>query len=169
MRARRRTATLILAALTALLLTALLPQIAGAATTHRFIKKIDLPVNGAQLMGIDQQGNLIVFAEQAIRKYNSNGEPVNFSALGTNVIDGAGNGDCPNTPADCDQTPWNFLGEASAENFRPVLADMHQSPTGPTAGYMYVAAVRKSKASFVPRSSSSTPPGNTGGRSTPHM
>ena len=143
MRARRRTATLLLAAIMALFLTALLPQISGAVTTHRFIKKIDLPVNGAQLMGVDPQGNVILFAEGAIRKFNSNGEPVNFSALGTNVIDGAGGGDCPATPADCDQTPFNVLGEPPNENFRPVLADMHQSQFGPTAGYMYVAAVKE--------------------------
>jgi len=137
----RRSALMVLAALAALCVVAVAPQLAGAATTHKFIKKLDLPVNGAQLMGIDQQGNVVLFAEGAIRKYNSNGEPVNFSALGTNVIDGAGGGDCPATPADCDQTPFNFLGEAPSENFRPVLADMNQALFGPTAGYMYVAAV----------------------------
>src|ERR1044072_5195148 len=124
MRARRRTATLLLAAIMALFLTALLPQISGAVTTHRFIKKIDLPVNGAQLMGVDPQGNVILFAEGAIRKFNSNGDPVTFSALETNVIDGAGGGDCPATPADCDQTPFNGLGEPPNQNFTPVVADM---------------------------------------------
>src|SRR4029077_8455170 len=71
-------------------------------------------------------------------KFNSIGEPVDFSALGTNVIDGAGGGNCPTTPADCDQTPWNTLGQPPGNS-----ADMNQSTLGSTAGYMYVAAVKE--------------------------
>ena len=119
-------------------LPALAPASAGAETTHKFLKSVALPVNGAQLMGVDPQGNIILFAEGAIRKFNSIGEPVDFSALGTNVIDGAGGGNCPTTPADCDQTPWNTLGQPPGNS-----ADMNQSPLGPTAGYMYVAAVKE--------------------------
>ena len=119
-------------------LPALAPASAGAETTHKFLKSVALPVNGAQLMGVDPQGNIILFAEGAIRKFSPIGEPVDFSALGTNVIDGAGGGNCPTTPADCDQTPWNTLGQPPGNS-----ADMNQSPLGPTAGYMYVTAVKE--------------------------
>jgi hypothetical protein len=118
------------------MLPALAPAAAGAETTHQFLKNVPLPVNGAQLMGVDPQGNVILFAEGAIRKFSANGDPVNFSALGTNVIDGAGSGNCPATPSDCDQTPWNSFGPAS-------LADMNQATTGPTAGYMYAVALKE--------------------------
>ena len=108
-------------------LPAVMPAAAGAETTHKFLKSISLPVNGARLMGVDSQGNVILLAEGAVRKFSPAGEPVNFSALGTNVIDGAG-GD--------DETPWNSLGPAS-------VAAMNPAKTGPTAGYMYVAAVKE--------------------------
>jgi hypothetical protein len=124
-------------ALAAMLLLALgLPQAAGAETTHRYIKDLALPVSGAQLMGVDPQGNIVLLAEGTVRKFSSAGDPVAFSALGTSVIDGAGGGDCPATPADCDETPWNSLGNAT-------VADMNQSQLGPTAGYMYVAATNE--------------------------
>ena len=71
-------------------LPAVMPAAAGAETTHKFLKSISLPVNGARLMGVDPQGNIILLAEGAVRKFSPAGEPVNFSALGTNVIDGAG-------------------------------------------------------------------------------
>jgi hypothetical protein len=120
------------------LLPGLLPGSAGAETTHKFVKNLPLPVSGGQLMGVDPQGNIILLAEGAVRKFSPAGDPVDFSALGTNVIDGAGGGNCPSTPSDCDQTPWNSLGSTS-------LADMNQSTTGPTAGYMYVAAIRETE------------------------
>ncbi len=119
-----------------LAVAAVTPAGAGAETTHQFLKSISLPVNGARLMGVDPQGNIILLAEGAVRKFSPAGEPVNFSALGTNVIDGAGGGNCPATPADCDETPWNSLGPAS-------VAAMNPSKTGPTAGYMYVAAIKE--------------------------
>jgi hypothetical protein len=138
MRASRIGATAVkVATIAALaLLPALLPGSAGAETTHKFIKDLPLPVSGGQLMGVDPQGNIILLAEGAVRKFSPAGDPVDFSALGTNVIDGAGGGNCPATPSDCDQTPWNSLGPA-------FLADMNQSTTGPTAGYMYVAAINE--------------------------
>ena len=87
------------AALVALIaLPALMPAAAGAETTHKFLKNISLPVNGARLMGVDPQGNIILLAEGAVRKFSPTGEPVNFSALGTNVIDGAGGGNCRRRP-----------------------------------------------------------------------
>lgn len=127
---------LVLAAATALLVLAGAAG-ASAETTHRFLKNMPLPVSGGvQPVGVDAQGNILVLNEGAIRKFSSTGAPVDFSALGTNSIDGAGGGDCPATPADCDQTPWNSLGPAT-------LADMNQSVTGPTAGYIYVVALNE--------------------------
>ncbi|HEY1354789.1 MAG TPA: fibronectin type III domain-containing protein [Solirubrobacterales bacterium] len=117
-------------------LPGVIPPAAGAETTHKFLKNISLPVNGARLLGVDPQGNIILLAEGAVQKFSPAGEPVNFSALGTNAIDGAGGGNCPATPADCDETPWNSLGPAS-------IAAMNPSKTGPTAGYMYVAAIKE--------------------------
>jgi hypothetical protein len=108
---------------------------ASAEVTHKFLKSMALPVSGAvQPVGVDAQGNIVVLTDGTIRKFSPIGEPVDFSALGSNVIDGVGGGDCPATAADCDQTPWNGLGAAT-------LADMNQSQTGPTAGYIYVVAV----------------------------
>ena len=49
----------------------------------------------------------------SIKRYNADGTPADFSALGTNVIDGARSGagnECPTVPSDCDQTPQNGLG-----------------------------------------------------------
>src|SRR5215213_1166576 len=87
---------------------------AAAEATHKFLKNMALPVSGGvQPVGVDAQGNIIVLTDGTIRKFSSTGAPVDFSALGTNVIDGAGGGDCPATPADCDQTPWNGLGPAT--------------------------------------------------------
>src|SRR3954451_25355670 len=93
-------------------LMGLSPAVASGASTHRFIEQVPLPVNGAKLVGVDSQGDIIVFAEGAIRKFDQHGDPVNFSALGTNVIDGAGGSNCPATPSECDQTPFNLLGES---------------------------------------------------------
>ncbi len=141
---RRRGMTIGLLCAAALVALAAMAPLASATTTHKFIKQLNLPVSGVQLMGVDQQGNLIVWAQNAIRKFSPNGDPVPFSALGTNTIDGAGGGNCPTTPADCDQTPWNGLGSSPFfERVAPVLADMNQSHTGPSAGYMYVATVKE--------------------------
>jgi hypothetical protein len=125
----------ILLALACLALLTAVP--ASAETTHRFLKTVPLPVGGAvQPVGVDAQGNIVVLTEGTIRKFSPTGEPVNFSGLGTNVIDGAGGGDCPATPTDCDQIPWNGFGPAT-------LADMSQSRNGPTAGYIYVVALKE--------------------------
>ncbi len=51
-------------------LAAAMPAGAGAETTHKFLKNISLPVNGARLMGVDPQGNIILLAEGAVRKFS---------------------------------------------------------------------------------------------------
>ena len=65
-------------------------------------------------------GDLLVIDAQAetISRYHADGTNAPFSALGVNVIDGKGGGECPTVPSDCDQTPQNefnfrsFPGEA---------------------------------------------------------
>jgi hypothetical protein len=71
----------------------------------------------AQGLAIDQStGDILVMdagSPPSFKRYNPDGTPADFSALGTNVIDGIGNGECATVPADCDQTPQNGLGFAS--------------------------------------------------------
>src|SRR4051794_24831391 len=79
---------------------------ASADSTHVFQKYITLSGAGdVQPEGVDAQGNLIVWdnAHHAVAKYGPAGNPVDFSALGTNEIDGAGNHECFTVPSDCDQ------------------------------------------------------------------
>jgi hypothetical protein len=45
-------------------------------------------------------------ANQVLR-FDAAGDPVSFAALGGNMLDGAGAGNCAGTPADCDPTPQN--------------------------------------------------------------
>jgi hypothetical protein len=71
---------------------------------------------GARGIALDQSsGDLLVMdvgGTPSIKRFNPDGTPANFSALGTNAIDGKGNGECATVPADCDQTPQNGLGFA---------------------------------------------------------
>ena len=89
----------VLAAVTALAaLLMVLPSPAGAQTTHPFLGKIEL-ANGSrpQSSGVDSEGNIIVWLEQEeeVAKFDANGNPVNFSGLGTNILDGRGGFECP--------------------------------------------------------------------------
>jgi hypothetical protein len=118
----------------ACLVSAATAQVSGAETTHKFIKQLELPGGGGSPLGVDPQGNILVWRGNAIYKFNPNGEPVDFTGLGTSSIDGLGGGNCPATPADCDQIPFQFT--------EFVAADMNQATTGPTAGYIYVAVAR---------------------------
>jgi hypothetical protein len=121
---------------------------ASAETTHKFIRTLTLPNTELMPIGVDPAGNIIVFVEEdnTIRKFSPNGTPVNFQALGTNVIDGLGTGNCPAVPSDCDETPPSLpegIGPDSqwfGGGERDIPADMNQSTEGPTAGYIYVEA-----------------------------
>ena len=132
-----------LSALVALLLAlAVGPAAASADTTHVFQKYITLAGAGdVQPEGVDSQGNLIVWdnAHHAVAKFDADGNPVNFSALGTNEIDGAGNHECPSVPADCDQVVSTNGFETTTESNTPVtnvVAIDHSG--GPANGYIYV-------------------------------
>jgi hypothetical protein len=63
-----------------------------------------------QALAVDQAtGDVYVLdvGTGAISKFGSDLAPKSFSALGGNVLDGAGSGDCAGVPTDCDQTPQN--------------------------------------------------------------
>src|SRR5215213_6137385 len=66
------------------------PQGAAAQTTHKFLRHLTLPKEGGEPFAVDASGNLLVWFDDdsTIRKFSPNGAPVNFSALGTNVLDG---------------------------------------------------------------------------------
>jgi hypothetical protein len=69
-----------------------------------------------------------------VAKFDTSGNPVNFSALGTNVIDGAGGLECPDVPTDCDRVPAGQLGPFITG--KPIV--QVDSSGGPTNGYIYV-------------------------------
>ncbi len=95
---------------------------AGATKTHLFKEAFGSAAqpsfSGARGVAIDQSsGDVLVMdagGTPSIKRYNPDGTAANFSGLGTNAIDGKGNGECATVPADCDQTPQNGLGFASA-------------------------------------------------------
>jgi len=123
-------------------------QSASAETTHKFLRNLTLPVSGIQPIGVDPAGNIIVWVEEdnTIRKFGPSGAPVDFAALGTNVIDGLGGFNCPAVPSDCDRTPPPLEEGLGPDSFwfgggeRIIPADMNPSTEGPTAGYIYVEA-----------------------------
>ena len=91
---------------------------ASARQTH--LKKETFPpsFSNANSLAFDQGGEQLLVLDSAaktISRWNADGSAANFSALGTNVIDGAGSGAGPGTtgvhpcvsptpPAECDET-----------------------------------------------------------------
>ena len=109
---------------------------AGAAYTHLYKKQITLASGTEpQPAGVDSEGNIIVFlvGQEVIAKYDDEGNPVNFSALGTNIIDGTGGLECATVPADCDRVPAGGFGPLYP-NRNMVVVD---NSGGPTDGYIY--------------------------------
>jgi hypothetical protein len=137
---------LIVAVVGALALTVLLVTPASAATTHKLLGQVTLASGtNPQPSGVDPEGNIIVFLDdqEVIAKYDPSGNPVNFSALGTNVIDGEGGLECPVVPTDCDRVPAGKLGPFVKDN-NIVVVD---SSGGPANGYIYVRNHDKGKQS----------------------
>jgi hypothetical protein len=134
---RRRTRILLLGLLAVLCLGALVASSANAEYTNPFLGKITLASGtNPQPVGVDPQGNIIVYLEgqEVLEKFDPSGNPVNFSALGTNVLDGQGGLECPQVPGDCDRVPAGELGPFF--NDRPIAAVDESG--GPTNGYIYV-------------------------------
>jgi len=115
---------------------ALAPASAPANSVHLYQKSWDTPA-GSQpsAEAVDLAGNVYVYNAgfKSVSKYDPDGNPVIFSALGTNSIDGKGGGDCPATPADCDRVPQ---GQLYMGFWTPTVAV--DTTTGPTTGYIYV-------------------------------
>lgn len=106
------------------------------ATVHPFITQFGAFTN-PQAVAVDQAtGDIYVIdvGTETVSRFGSDLLPKDFSALGTNVLDGAGAGDCAITPASCDQTPENgFLFD------QPDAAQVAiDSSGGPADGDIYV-------------------------------
>ncbi len=127
---------------TALLLgaTALIPAAASAALEHPFLGSLgeanEPSFTEAQGLAVDQAtGDLLVIdagkrepGEGTISRFKPNGEPAPFSALATNVIDGAGG---------ADKTPQEGLQFRFSEEEQVAIDDSG----GPTDGDIYVTQV----------------------------
>ncbi len=127
-----------------------LPSPALADSTHKYLFSFDTPPGTKPMpTAVDSEGNLYVYNEgtNTVSKYHPDLQnhpltPVNFSALGTNTIDGHGFGeDCPATPDDCDRVPSNGLGSSpnpgkvgTASRGRVQM----DNSNGPAHGYIYV-------------------------------
>ena len=84
-------------------------------------------------------GDLLVFdiSNDTISRFHPDGTPDDFSALGTNVIDGAGGGDCATVAASCDQTPQNGLLDDGQFTYLGVQIAIDRSGTA-TDGDIYI-------------------------------
>ena len=126
-----------------LVLISLLAPAAHADTTHPFLGYINI-ANGTdpQPIGVDHAGNLIVWLndQKEVAKFDVNGNPVNFTGLGTNVIDGKGGFDCPNTPSDCDRVPTEGFRASDTHNqvVESGTVVAVDNSGGPADGYIYV-------------------------------
>jgi hypothetical protein len=113
---------------------------AAADTTHVFLRQFAAGSGYPQPFGVDSEGNIYVYRTQShtIGKYSPEGEPVAFSALGTNTIDGEGGNSCPEIPTDCDATPTNglYVGGEGGNSPNGVVA--LDTSTGPAHGDIYV-------------------------------
>jgi hypothetical protein len=132
--------------ITALLLLYLFSAGAGSAqatTTHAYIHTITLPgFADPQPEAVDNEGNLIVWLPQQreIAKFDTNGNPVNFSGLGTNVIDGKGGHECPAVPSDCDRISTNGFRNGTGGYINDVYRALDVDHSGgPANGYIYVS------------------------------
>lgn len=133
----RRARLLLLGCLAVLCLGALGASSARAEYTNDFLGKITLAAgSNPQPVGVDPDGNIIVYLEdqEVLEKFDSDGNPVNFSALGTNVLDGQGGLECPQVSGDCDRVPAGELGPFVDD--RPIA--VVDESGGPTDGYIYI-------------------------------
>jgi hypothetical protein len=116
---------------------------AGASKTHLFegfLGSAAQPqfVDGGSLAVDQDSGDLLVFdpGSNKLRRFHSDGTPSDFAALGTNVIDGEGGGQCPIVPADCDQTPQGGLSGTYLSRVEQIAID---DSGGPNDGNIYLS------------------------------
>ena len=108
-----------------------------ASSVHNYVKTWNTPPGSEpQAAAVDSAGNVYVYNAgfHSVSRYDPNGNPVPFTALGSNTIDGNGGTNCPATPADCDRVPLNHL--YSSFSFIPQVAV--DSSDSPASGYIYV-------------------------------
>lgn len=112
----------------------------GSATQPTFVKPMALAVDQAShdLLVVDVEA-------KTISRFKADGTPDDFTALGTNVIDGKRSGpsnECPTILTDCDETPQNGLGFGFG-NPREVQIVVDNSG-GATNGDVYVTQPEES-------------------------
>ena len=119
------------------------PASAGANSVHLYETTWNMPAGShPTAQAVDKDGNLYVFnqGDLTVTRYDSNGNPAPFPALGTNVIDGKGGNNCPATPTDCDRVPLGKfipIGSCGAGCTHPLTLAVDSSD-GPASGYIYV-------------------------------
>jgi len=146
----RRLAAPLGLAFAALLLFLLPSGASAAALTHvgAFGSANQPTFSGPAGIAVDQSTHQVYVINMAnfegtVSRWNEDGSPANFAALGTNVLDGKGNGSGPGsggscTPpsAECDETPRNgMLGNFEGPNEVQIAID---ESNGPAAGDIYV-------------------------------
>ena len=127
------------ACLAAVLLVGLSASLAHADTTHPFLGHITLTDGtNPQPMGVDNDGNLIIWLndQKVVAKFDTDGNPVPFTGLGTHILDGKGTFDCPTTLSDCDRVITNGFGSESHNQDNSIVAVDNSG--GPADGYIYV-------------------------------
>lgn len=125
--------------LVAILAMAMCAAPAGASETHLFEGVFGSAAQPSfanpQGLAVDQgSGQVLVMDSGTIQRFNADGTPATFAALGTNTIDGQGGGNCATVPADCDQTPENGLGFGGPGESQIAVDDSG----GATDGNIYV-------------------------------
>jgi hypothetical protein len=121
----------------ALVAAFLLTPSSALAVSHNFLETFGSAAQpsftGAAGMAIDQSsGDLLVIDNEAetVSRYNEDGTPANFSALGTNVIDGTAGG--------ADETPQGELSFGSPGEVQIAI----DNSGGPNDGNIYVPQAR---------------------------
>jgi hypothetical protein len=132
------------AAALACLLALALAAAAQADYTHLFEGYVSVP-GDSRPQAVDDSGNVYLYSSglNEVIRIDPDGNPVDFSDLGTNVIDGKGSDNCVTVAASCDQVPTNGLGGSSAAGHPYIQGSTNtqvaiDTSGGPADGYIYV-------------------------------
>ena len=129
---------------------------APAKQTHLFLEDFCEPGTGPgepepckpsfskanELTVVPSSGDLLVIDSNAgtVSRFEADGTPHDFEALGTNVIDGElgpGGKECAEEPASCDATPAGGLSFTTQQGQQQMTVD-DSGPLSPTDGNIYV-------------------------------
>jgi hypothetical protein len=103
----------------------------------------------ANALAVDRSsGDLLVVdvKTKTLSRYNPDGTPADFSALGTNTIDAKGTGQCATVPADCDQTPQNGFSFGPFAGEQQIAVDNSSTTTD---GDIYVTQAPQAAGNLV--------------------